>query len=66
MFIPDVIDALVTEHRPAEAADLRTEWNKKVMYFLYDAPYPYGSEMLFDTTAFESTQAIGLRRARMA
>ncbi|MGB7189203.1 MAG: DUF5695 domain-containing protein [Acidobacteriaceae bacterium] len=58
VFIPDVIDALEAEHRPAEASELRAEWNKKVMYFLYDAPYPYGSEMWFDTTAFESTQAI--------
>lgn len=58
VFIPDVINALEDEHRPAEASELRAEWNKKVMYFLYDAPYPYGSEMWFDTTAFESTQAI--------
>jgi len=58
VFIPDVIEALDAEHRQAEANELRAEWNKKVMYFLYDAPYPYGSEMWFDTTAFESTQAI--------
>jgi hypothetical protein len=58
VFIPDVIEALETEHRLTEANALREEWNRKVMYFLYDAPYPYGSEMWFDTTAFESTQAI--------
>ena len=58
VFIPDVIEALETENRVAEANELREEWNRKVMYFLYDAPYPYGSEMWFDTTAFESTQAI--------
>lgn len=58
VFIPDVINALEAEHQAGEAAELRAEWNKKVMYFLYDAPYPYGSEMWFDTTAFESTQAI--------
>lgn len=59
VFIPDVIDALEAEKRPAEATQLEAEWKKKVMYFLYDAPYPYGSEMWFDTTAFESTEAIG-------
>ncbi len=58
VFILDVIDALETERRVAEANELREEWNRKVMYFLYDAPYPYGSEMWFDTTSFESTQAI--------
>lgn len=58
VFIPDVIAALDAEHQSHEASELRAEWNKKVMYFLYDAPYPYGSEMWFDTTAFESTEAI--------
>lgn len=58
VFIPDVIDALDAEHRPEEARELRAEWNKKVMYFLYDTPYPFGSEMWFDTTTFESAQAI--------
>jgi hypothetical protein len=58
VFIPDVIDALEAEHQPVEASKLRTEWNRKVMYFLYDAPYPYGSEMWFDTTGFESAEAI--------
>lgn len=58
VFIPDVIAALDAEHQTDEASELRAEWNKKVMYFLYDAPYPYGSEMWFDTTAFESTEAI--------
>lgn len=58
VFIPDVINALVAEHRPKEASELRVEWNKKVMYFLYDSSYPFGSEMWFDTTAFESAQAI--------
>jgi hypothetical protein len=58
VYIPDLIRALDSEGRGADAARLRSEWNRKVMYFLYDAPYPYGSEMWFDTTAFESTQAI--------
>jgi len=58
VFIPDLIDSLDEEGRKADADELRTEWNKKVMYFIYDAPYPFGSEMWFDTTAFESTHAI--------
>lgn len=58
IFIPDVIRSLDEEGRTAEATELRIEWNKKVMYFIYDAPYPFGSEMWFDTTAFQSTQAI--------
>ncbi|MEZ4729608.1 MAG: DUF5695 domain-containing protein [Caldilineaceae bacterium] len=56
--IPDLISALAQEGRPAEAAWLRGEWEKKVKYFVYDHPYPFGSEMFFDTTAFESTHSI--------
>lgn len=58
VFIPDLIDALETEGHKGEATTLRIEWEKKVLYFLYDHPYPFGSEMYFDTTAFESTHAI--------
>ncbi|MGC2637070.1 MAG: DUF5695 domain-containing protein [Acidobacteriaceae bacterium] len=58
VYIPDLIRTLDAEGQTGEASQLRAEWKKKVMYFLYDAPYPYGSEMWFDTTAFESTQAI--------
>ena len=58
VFIPDLIDALIKENRQEEAHLLRIEWEKKVLYFLYDHPYPFGSEMYFDTTAFESTHAI--------
>ena len=31
---------------------------KKVKYFIYDDPSPFGSEFVFDRTAFESTHAI--------
>ena len=41
-----------------DAAFLRSEWEKKVKYFLYDDPYPFRSEYAIDATAFESTQAL--------
>jgi len=58
IFILDLIRSLTSEGRAAEADELRAEWNKKVTYFIYDDPHPFGSEMWFDTTAFESTHAI--------
>ena len=58
VFITDLIGALEEEKKDAEAATLRSMWDRKVMYFLSDHPYPFGSEMYFDTTAFESTHAI--------
>lgn len=58
LVILDLIDALEIEGRDEDAAWLRTEWEKKVRYFIYDDPYPFRSEYAFDTTAFESTQAI--------
>lgn len=54
----DIIDALEAEGCAKEAATLRGEWEKKVKYFVYDTPYPYGSEMSIDATAFESTYAV--------
>lgn len=56
--IPDLISALAAAGQQAEATWLRGEWEKKVKYFVYDHPYPFGSEMFFDTTAFESTHSI--------
>lgn len=41
------------------AQKLRDYWEIKVKYMIYDNPLPYGSEMWFDSTAFESTQAVG-------
>lgn len=54
----DIIKALESEGLKTEAATLRKEWEKKVKYFVYDTPYPYGSEMSIDATAFESTYAV--------
>jgi hypothetical protein len=58
LYIPHLIEALESEGRAADASDLRTEWEKKVKYMVYDHPYPFGSEMFFDSTAFESTHAV--------
>jgi hypothetical protein len=50
-------DALDREGFPDRAAWLRSEWEKKVKYFVYDDPYPFRSEYAFDRTAFESSYA---------
>jgi Family of unknown function (DUF5695) len=50
-------DALEREGFPDRAAWLRSEWEKKVKYFVYDDPYPYRSEYAFDRTAYESSYA---------
>jgi len=57
-YIVDLMDALEAEGMLEEAAYLRGEWDKKVKYFIYDDPTPFGSEFVFDRTAFESTHAI--------
>ena len=58
LIIPSLITALEDEGWLQDADWLRGEWEKKVKYFVYDHPYPFGSEMFFDTTAFESTHMI--------
>jgi len=55
--LPELMDILRREGRPADADWLKNEWEKKVKFFIYDDPYPYASEFPFDTTAYESTQA---------
>ena len=56
--IPWLIGDLEREEYPEEAAALRRYWEQKVMYMLGIHPYPFGSEMWFDSTAFESTHVI--------
>ena len=58
LVLPDIINDLEIEGMMAEANYLRDEWEKKVKYMVYDDPFPFGSEMLFDSTAFESTHAV--------
>ncbi|MBT4034610.1 MAG: hypothetical protein HON27_14475 [Candidatus Marinimicrobia bacterium] len=57
-YITGLMDALENEGMVEQAAYLRGEWDKKVKYFIYDDPTPFGSEFVFDRTAFESTHAI--------
>jgi hypothetical protein len=66
LVIPDLIAEL--ERRSASgsgpaswsgsASWLRSEWEKKVKYFVYDDPYPFRSEYSLDRTAFESSYAL--------
>ena len=58
LVIPNLIRELERSGWTDEAEWLRGEWEKKVKYFVYDHPYPYGSEMFFDSTGFESTHMI--------
>lgn len=57
-YIIDLFQALREEGKLDEADWLKAEWEKKVKYFIYDDPFPFGSEFVFDRTAFESTQSI--------
>ena len=57
LVIPDLIDALYENGRKEQAGWLRSEWEKKVKYFINDHPYLFGSEYPFDSTGFESTHA---------
>ncbi|MDA0780421.1 MAG: DUF5695 domain-containing protein [Bacteroidetes bacterium] len=54
-----IIDALESRNETEKASKLRFEWEKKVKYFIYDDPWPFGSEMFVDRTAFESSYYIG-------
>ena len=56
--IPELIKTLQVEKRNSDAEKIKSEWEKKVKYFIYDHDFPFGSEMFFDATAFESTHAI--------
>ena len=53
-----IISALENTGRKEEAARLRREWEKKVTYMIYEDPWPFGSEMFVDRTAFESSYYI--------
>ena len=53
-----LIAALEREGFRTQADFLRSEWEKKVKYFVYDDEYPLRSEYAFDRTAFESSYAL--------
>ena len=57
-YLLDLIEALNKHGKTKEADYLRREWEKKVKYFIYDDPWPFGSEMFVDRTAFESSYYI--------
>jgi hypothetical protein len=56
--IPQLIEELDLVGKHDEAAELRTHWEKKVAFFVSGGPNLFGSEYAFDSTGFESTQAI--------
>jgi len=58
MLIVNLIEALYEEGRNEQADWLKSEWERKVKYFVYDDPYPFDSEYPFDTTAFETSHAV--------
>ncbi len=58
LVVLDLIEALEREGFADRADHLRSEWEKKVKYFVYDDPYPFRSEYPFDRTAYESTYAL--------
>jgi Family of unknown function (DUF5695) len=56
--IPQLIEELDSAGKHDEAAQLRMHWEKKVAFFVSGGPNLFGSEYAFDSTGFESTQAI--------
>jgi hypothetical protein len=58
LLIVDLIAELEKEGYKEDAAFLRSEWEKKAKYFIYDDPYPFRSEYAIDATAYESTYAL--------
>jgi hypothetical protein len=58
LIVLKLADALEREGLADRAAWLRSEWETKVKYFVYDDPYPFRSEYAFDRTAFESSYAL--------
>lgn len=50
-----IMQALKEEGKNHAAEKLRKEWEKKVLYMIYDDPWPFGSEMFVDRTAYESS-----------
>lgn len=56
--LPDLIATLEREGQGAPAAELRGFWEEKVRFFVTGTPDLFGSEYAFDSTGFESTQAL--------
>ncbi|HEV2473987.1 MAG TPA: DUF5695 domain-containing protein, partial [Chthonomonadales bacterium] len=58
VIIPHLIRALYANGMAADADWLRAAWQRKCAYFINRKPYLFGSEYSFDTTGFESTEAL--------
>lgn len=58
LVIADVIDALRAEGETTKAAQLDAYWNHKADFLIHQAKDLFGSEYAFDTTGFETTQAV--------
>lgn len=56
--LPQLIEELQANGRQDEAKTLRGHWEKKVAFFVNGGADLFGSEYAFDSTGFESTQAI--------
>ncbi|MDE1147043.1 MAG: DUF5695 domain-containing protein [Azospirillaceae bacterium] len=56
--IPEVIALLDAAGQAAKAQTLRGHWERKVDFFVNGKPDLFGSEYAFDSTGFESTQAL--------
>lgn len=59
LLLMDLMKTMKTEGGyEADIEFLRSEWEKKIKYFIYDDRYPFRSEYAVDATAFETTHAI--------
>jgi hypothetical protein len=58
LVIVDLIRDLENAGMTAEAQQLRGHWERKVRFFVNDQPDLFQSEYAFDSTGFESTQAL--------
>ena len=58
IIIPSLIDALDEAGMLEQARALRGQWERKVAYFVAGGANLFGSEYAFDSTGFESTQAL--------
>ncbi|TYC92063.1 DUF5695 domain-containing protein [Novosphingobium sp. BW1] len=56
--LPELIDALEAEGKEAWAGQLRGFWEHKVRHFVEEVEDLFVSEYAFDSTGFESTQAM--------
>jgi hypothetical protein len=66
LVIEDIIRELEAEGMTSEAAILRGHWEQKVNYFVLNSADLFGSEYSFDSTGFETQQALaryGLQHA---